>query len=211
MTLLQSILRAALLALGCAVLGALLVLLIHLNRDERHFASRADYALDNVNRLVRESAQTVANVRHATGVWEKSSQSQAEATNRAMGQLNTDLVAFGTLVDHTDASLNKEIAPKLEQALDQLKETSVSLNSDAKRLGPILDFTTEAAKNAARLSADPAIPETLHHLDETAAHVEKATQDVQTYIHRLTQPARSLWSVLKGALNLASKAAVLPW
>ncbi len=220
---LQQWLKTALLILGCAVLASLTFLIVKTYQFECATVQSVNTTLGKIqqtsteaNRVLLETGLTMKNLREASGAWKKSSEDQAAATTLVVQTLNTDLVKVGALIDHTDATINAQVGPQTMAVLRAFGGTVESLDADARALKPALDNAAVATANAATLTADPAIADTLHHLDatsanvaQTTAHVEGTAADIQLYVRRLTSPARSAWGIVKTLLGLGSELRIL--
>jgi hypothetical protein len=187
-----------------------------LREDLRTDQLKVSYTFDNVNRLIREASQTCANLRHATAALESNSASEVTAILESTNRTNQDLAALHDLIEHTDVSLNVEMFPRAEQAIDQqsrsLSGLSVAAKESFESLTPVLRDASDAGANLARLSEDPALLDTLRqtqtaatNVARTTANLADATADIREAVHRQTRPAN--WAIRVGgyALDIASK------
>lgn len=209
--------------LGCAVLALLCLVLVDAHRALANTAGQARYTLDNANRLVRELAQTSANLRHATAAWESASTQQAAYFTQATEKTNADLDALHDLVLHTDAQINGQLLPALTagvtqqnaQLADLEKQTAASfaeLQRATVALEPVLQNATAATAAAAQLAADPSIPATLQHVDATTASLASAMASVDRQVRMIepvtkkaTTPPSKAAFILNSAIDLAAK------
>ena len=215
MTALRAILQLA----AIVVLALAGLVLYDAHRALSDTAGQARYTLDNVNRLVRETAQTSANVRHATAEWETSSKQQAAYFTAVGAQTQKDLEAFHELIASTDRSINGSLLPALSDAVRrndtemaalerQAGESLATLQSTATQISPTLASAARASESMAKIAADPSIAATLGHLDGTAGqleltsqHIEGAAKDIQAFVHRETSPVRGTWNLIRSFIS----------
>ncbi len=178
----------------------------------------------DVNDLTSEIRQTIVTVNAAA---DQARQASAQANLAAAEQraywAKTSLETYKTMASlrltivRTDKSLNDELVPRLAKTLDSTAELSTTAAADLHRtmeeLQPTLGNLSQASSAAAAAMSDPAIHDTLVHLDgvaaeseKTAAHLEATTHDVQTFIHRETEPVRGTWNLFKELLSLTFQA-----
>ena len=197
-----------LVAIAALALAGLVLYDAH--RALRDMAGQARYTLDNVNRLVRETAQTSANLRHATAEWETSSKQQAAYFTAAAAKTGQVLDAAQSAIasiERSSDTLNVELVAQGAQLADSEKRMTESVTAMQAGLAPVLANAAAAAANVAKASADPSIAESLKHLDGTAGeleltseHIEGATKDIQAFVHRETAPVRGAWNTIKSFL-----------
>lgn len=211
--------------LGCAVLALLCLVLVDAHRALKDTAGQARYTLDNTNRLVRELAQTSANLRHATAAWESASTQQAAYFTQATQKTDADLDALHDLVLHTDAQINGQLLPALTagvtqqnaQLADLEKETGASLAQlqlATSQLGPVLQNASQATAAAAKLAADPHLADLLQQTDrmaraaaETTESIDRQVQMIEPVTKRATTPASKAVVILNTAFNVTWKIA----
>jgi hypothetical protein len=199
------------------------LVLVDAHRMLQNTAGQVRYTLDNANRLVRELAQTSANLRHATATWEDASQQQATYFTQATQKTNVDLDAMHDLILHTDASINLQLLPALTAGISQQnvqlaeleKQTAASLaqlQTATAQLEPVLQNATQATAAAAKLSADPSILATLQHVDATTASLASAMASVDRQVRMIepatkkaTTPPSKAAFILSSAFNIAVK------
>ena len=193
-------------------------------------ASRQDLAsvTANLNTLIVTANQTALNLRDAAAsARDASEQAKLAAIEQRAYWAKTSLETYKTMaavrltIVRTDRSLNDVLVPKLSLTLDGTTELSRSAAANLARtmdeLQPTLQNMGRASAAAADTMADPAIRETLAHLEETSKHaadtadqtaqamanVNATTRDVAAYVHRMTTPVRGTWSLVKELLGLA--------
>ena len=186
---------------------------------------KAGNDLDEIHRATLEAGLTLENFRKASAQWQTASASQSQYFTQAAERTNRDLAAFEQLVTHTDDSLNGAagVLPALSKSVldqnrdlaaleDELRSSAVTLQSTAGELAPVLANAGQASAAAARLAADPSLPDTLRHLDrtmghldETSASIERQVKMVEPVVKRATTPASLAARVLGYAVDLLSK------
>jgi hypothetical protein len=199
--------RAILHLVAIVVLALAGLVLYDAHRALSDTAGQARYTLDNVNRLVREAAQTSANLRHATAEWETSSKQQAAyftaAALKTGAVLDSAQSAIASIERSAD-TLNVELVAQGSQLAESEKRMTQSVADMQAELAPVLANAAAATANVAKASADPSIAESLKHLDGTAGqleltsqHIEGATKDIQAFVHRETSPVRGTWNLIR--------------
>lgn len=204
-----------------ACLAFLVIELGLLARDGRRDLDSFSKHLDA---LVITANQTAVEARDA------SEQAKLAAIEQRVYWQKTSLETYKTMASlrltivRTDHSLNDQLAPRLGTALDNTNKLSVTAASGLQQtmdnLQPTLANLARASAGAADAMSDPAIHETLAHLDETSArvavtttetvqiagHLNDAATDFAAYVHRITAPARGFYSFFKELLGLARDA-----
>jgi hypothetical protein len=203
----MQIIRGILHLVAIAVLALAGLVLYDAHRALSDTAGQARYTLDNVNRLVREAAQTSANLRHATAEWETSSKQQAAyftaAALKTGAVLDSAQSAIASIERSAD-TLNLELSDIGTRSAASMEGIARSVEQTQKDLAPVLANAAAATANVAKASADPSIAESLQHLDGTAGqleltsqHIEGATKDIQAFVHRETSPVRGTWNLIR--------------
>ena len=182
----------------------------------------------NLNILTITANQTAVEARDA------SAQAKLAAIEQRAYWQKTSLETYKTMASlrltivRTDSSLNDQLMPRLALALDNTNRLSsaaaVQLGKTMDELQPILGNLARASNGAADAMNDPesarAIHEALAHVNETSAraaivsaetvqiagHLNDASRDFAAYIHRITAPARGVYSFFKEVLGLARDA-----
>lgn len=208
----------------CAVIGAVLFVLVELGllvRDARTslvtFTGKIDALAVTVN-------QTAAEARDA------STQAKLAATEQRAYWQKTSLETYKTMASlrltivRTDHSVNDELEPRLAAALDATTQLSTTAAGELQKtmdnLAPAIANLDRASAGAAAAMNDPAIHDTLAHLDDTSAraavaaaetaqvagHLNDASRDFAAYVHRITAPAHGIYSFVRELLGLARDA-----
>lgn len=178
----------------------------------------------NLDALAVTANQTVVEARDA------STQAKLAATEQRAYWQKTSLETYKTMASlrltivRTDRSVNDELVPRLALALDNTNKLAAAAAGDLQQtvdsLRPTLANLATASASAATAMSDPAIHETLAHVDEASAHaaitsaeaaqiashLNDAATDFAAYVHRLTAPARGVWTFAKELLGLAAQA-----
>lgn len=137
------------------------------------------------------------------------------------------LDSLTTTVDDFHRTVLPRVADTLDSAAAletsaarNLTDTTIKIDNTIESLRPIIDNGIVATQAAAAAMSDPAIHETLTHVDEasahaaiaadqaaqTTAHLNDAARDFAAYVHRMTAPARGVWNAFKELLGLAAQA-----
>jgi hypothetical protein len=183
-----------------------------------------DSLFRNVNTLLVTANQTVTEARDA------STQAKLAAIEQRAYWQKTSLETYKTMASlrlaivRTNGSVNDVLVPRLGAALDSTQNLSVTaaqqLEKTSTALQPILADLTHAAAGASTAMNDPAIHESLAHVDDASAHaalaaaqteqiaghLNDASRDFAAYIHRITAPARGVYSFFREMLGLARDA-----
>lgn len=190
-----------------------------------------DIRLD-VNQTAGELHATLITVNQAA---EQARQASAQANLAAAEQRaywnKTSLETYKTMaalrltIVRTDQSINDDIAPKLAAALtdtDTLANTAAQqIVSATAQLRPTLANLAEASSAAAKAMGDPAIRETLAHVDQTslslsdtARNVDQMTASaarsadmVEERVRQVTKPASFAVRLGEKLLGLTTSAA----
>jgi len=113
------------------------------------------------------------------------------------------------LLARTDRSLNDHLLPDLDR--------EVNATAAAAQLG--MESIAHSADTLTFQLSDPAIAQMAEHLNaasasvgaaaqntaEATAHLDKATADIETAVHRVTKPPTMLKQIGMGILDIASK------
>lgn len=196
-----------------ALLACLILLCVDVHRAIVPTSAKLQNDLDEIHRATLEIGLTAENVRKASAQWQQASAQQAAYFTQATQKTNADLDALHDLVQHTDAQINGQLLPALTAGVNQQnaqlaaleKQTADSLavlQQDSLQLQPVLQNVAAATASAAKLSADPAIADTLHHVDVITASLASAAASVDRQI-RMIEPAT------KRATTPPSKAALI--
>jgi len=120
----------------------------------------------------------------------------------------------GTLLDSlttTVDSFNGTVLPRVAAALDgttaletnasrDLTDTTIKIDGTIDDLRPIIDNGIKVTAAAAASMSDPAIHETLAHVDGVSGNLDATSADIRAFVHRETTPVRGTWNVIKAFL-----------
>lgn len=187
--------------LAIILLGASCILVVSLVVGLYRAESQLRYTSDNLNRLIRESAQTVANLRHTSAVVEKNSGLEARGITQATRQLDSDLRDLDALIADADTQVNT-LGPQVGDEIVAVK--------------PILKNATDATASLAKIAQDPDIPDSLRQLDASTRSLAKTTADasatvadvrtgVDYELHELMKPVRKIKVALQFVATIAGK------
>ena len=123
-----------------------------------------------------------------------------DSTRITIGQANHVLADLDSAIQMQDHNLSV-----VEQ---QATAAIATLELQMQQLDPAIKSANVALANTARLSADPALHETLLHVDATTAAmqatgelVQDSMKDIHDFIHRETAPVRGAWNTIKAFLR----------
>jgi len=147
-----------------------------------HYArQRSVYTFDQLNKVLRESSQTMDEVRKGATTWNQASKDQSEYATRALGSVQETTASIRTLVKRTDASLNDLVLPNLAASV---KEQNQALLKSQKQLQDSLLEVSKATSQAEKIFQDadeqinnPAIKESVDSLAEAAQNTASATNE----------------------------------
>jgi hypothetical protein len=132
-------------------LAALSFLLIECGLTVRYARSRMVWTWDKVNQNLKESSQTLDEVRKAATTWEQASKDQASKTTKAMSDVSAAAEQFTTFVSRTDASVNGVLVPQLKTSIEQ---QNAALLGNQKQLQASLQNVAESSTGLQKFLAD---------------------------------------------------------
>lgn len=206
---------AALLGIGC--LAALLAVLLYGARAARQATLTEQQASRTL--IVLGGAST--NLQKTLAIEQKAAADQAAAFQHTLELTNARLADVGTTIG------------KLNKTIDSVNATADSLNAAVKDQNEGLGRVEGAASGAigqlmadeealrptivsagivttqlAELAGNPEIPQTIHnmnmtsaHLASTSAHADQMTADLAAWIHRWTAPVHGIYNHLKSFIS----------
>jgi hypothetical protein len=161
-------------------------------------------------------------IQNAQGTFARASAAEDKLSNAADEQAaywqKTQLQVYKLITDtkeimvRTDRSLNDILVPKISASLDastalqvsamrNLTDTTARVDDTIDAFRPIIDNGIRATSAAATAMSDPAIHETLGHVDGAAGNLDATTSDIHAFVHRETTPVRGTWNVIKTFLR----------
>lgn len=128
-------------------------------------------------------------------------------------KLTSDTDKLLSDADTAVRSVNDIIVPSVGRNLDSsdllLRTAGTSVNAlvvdsqtTLESFRPAIANLTQASAAAASAMSDPAIHETLIHVDGTAGNLDATSSDIHAYVHRITTPVRGTWAIIKELLGL---------
>lgn len=170
----------------------------------------------DVNQTAGELHATLATVNMAAEQARQASvQANLAATEQRAYWAKTSLETYKTMADlrltivRTDHSINDVLVPKLSAALtdtDTLTNTAAQqLISTVAELRPTLNNLARASAAAANAMADPAIHETLTHVNETSMDLAATARDMDQTVASMARSA----NLIEGRVRQATKPASL--
>jgi hypothetical protein len=188
------------------------VLVVDLTRD-------VDSITANANTLLVTANATLAEAKSASTQAALAAAEQRAYWNKTSLETYKTMAALRLTIVRTDQSVNDVLVPRVSASLDAstaLERTATESVADTTaRLDATIDALRPAIANLVQTSAgasaameaagkdlsDPAIHETLAHVDGTAGNVDAASRDIAAFVHRETTPARGTWNVIKSFLR----------
>lgn len=172
-------------------------------RDIRVSLRETDIVLANINEAAHNAADASGTAAEAAEQQKQYWAKTSLETYKTMASLRLTI----TRVDH-------DIIPRFSALLDSTnaltRQSAAELDDTTQRLQPTLANLESASAGAAEVMSNPAIGVTFEHLAETSASVADTSKqvdltatDIRAYVHRLTQPARSIYGIFKEFLGLA--------
>lgn len=162
---------------------------------------KASLDLDEAHRLILETGLTAMEARKASAEERAALPVLTKQAQQSLTDMDTLLVAARKTTDGVDVSQ--------QQIAQSTTATMATLNTTIQGVQPVL---VQAQATLAELhtvattvntqASDPAIADTLHHLDSTMSSVDTSAKDVQEEVHALTHPTwlHKMWGfILDGA------------
>jgi hypothetical protein len=188
-----------------------------LARDADEIASSARLTIDRAN-VALDGA-----IAMESSIYEETRKVGAAADQQAAYWQKTQLQVYKLITDtkqimvRTDRSLNDVLVPRLAASLDAstalqhtaaagVTDTTAKIDDTLDALRPAIDNLVAATAAAAADMSDPAIHETLAHVDGVAGNLDTTSSDVQKYVRRMTAPARGSWHFIEWLLGLTYQA-----
>ena len=137
---------------------------------------------------------------------------QAADLQKTQLQVYKAITDMKEIVVRTNKSLNDVLVPELSasllastalqtSAMRNLTETTTRIDATIDALQPGIDGMNKATAAAAIAMADPAIHETLTHVEGVSGNVDATTGDIRAFVHRETSPVTGTWNVIKAFLR----------
>lgn len=190
----------------------------------RYARQRSIYSFDQLNKVLRESSQTLDEVRKGATTWNSASAEQASATTKAMSNVSVAVSQFSSFISKTDNSVNALLVPNINNVIVQENQSLLQTQADLQaNLKEVLYTTTQLQKTIQDADAQISNPDVQKSLDNLAAatqnatsatkHLDTVTADAEKtadyYTKRLTTPQSFLKTVGQAILQLGSEARIL--
>jgi ABC-type transporter Mla subunit MlaD len=167
------------------------------------------------NQAMQNLRDAAASARDAGEQAKLAAAEQRAYWNKTSLETYKTMAALRLTIVRTDESLNNVLLPKLATSLDataalegtaarDLSDVTGKVDSTIDALRPEIDASigaTQAAsaamETASKTMADPAIHETLAHVDGVAGNLDATSGDIRAFVHRETTPVRGTWNMIK--------------
>jgi ABC-type transporter Mla subunit MlaD len=157
-------------------------------------------ALAQIASAAKTFAQVGAQERNAFQEQQNYFRGLTSRTNTLFDTANTTLTVFNaTVLPRVAAALDGTTTIETSAARD-LMDTTIKIDGAIDALRPMIDGGIRATTAAAAAMSDPAIHETLAHVDGVAGNLDATSGDIRTFVHRETTPVRGTWNVIKSFL-----------
>lgn len=173
-------------------------------------------------RLANETETLITTAQRASDAAFAAETKQLVTLDRTSAEFYKLTAAARLVLVRTDRSLNDDVAPRLGRTIDSYSElarrSSADIDGMAQQATSAFTATNGLLSNAASLVSDPAIRETLVHLDKGTADLADSSKQLDATMIDLRQvsdkaretylkPANLWWAVIKQLLPLAGSAA----
>lgn len=147
----------------------------------------------DAHRTVLVAGGAITNIEKGTRQFQTQQIALASSSQKALNTLDADLSSLGSLLSTGSSLLSSQ-----QQSLNQLEsEASQSIKSTTEQAASLVPAARETLTTLNTQLADPAIHDTLVHVDGTSAEVEGTAHDVHVFVHRETEPIRGTWEIIK--------------
>jgi ABC-type transporter Mla subunit MlaD len=175
--------------------------------------------LTTTNAAMENLRDAAAEARDASEQAKLAATEQRAYWNKTSLETYKTMAALRLTIVRTDESLNNVLLPKLATSLDATAALEASAASDLSDVTGKVDRTIDALRpeidasigatqaasaameTASKTMADPAIHETLAHVDGVAGNLDATSGDIRQFVHRETTPVRGTWNVIKAFLR----------
>lgn len=142
----------------------------------RYARQRSVYTFDKLNTVLRESSQTMDELRKGATTWNQASKDQSSQTTQVLSHANAVLSQLSTFVTSTDKSLNATLLPAATSAINQ-QNAALLLNQE--KLTGNLSTSQKILSDSDKLITDlaPKVEESVDSLREAAQNTANATGD----------------------------------
>lgn len=175
-------------------------------------AFHAQSALMQAENDLRGAALVEMKILESTQKFSDAADEQAAYWQKTQLQVYKLITDMKEIMVRTDRSLNDVLVPRISASLDasvaletsaarNLTDTTAKIDDTIDALRPMIDNGIRATAAAATAMSDPAIHETLAHVDGAAGNLDATTSDIHAFVHRETTPVRGTWNVIKAFLR----------
>lgn len=181
---------------------------------------RVQWTWDKINQNLKETSQTLDEVRKAATTWEQASKDQSSKTTKAMSDVSAAAEQFTMFVSRTDASVNGVLVPQLKTSieqqnaalLDNQKQLQASLQNVAESSTGLQKFLTDADVQI----SNPQIKKSVDNVavstenlavatDQAAATMKSVKSGVDYEVAQIEKPVSKVKAVLLFVVKLAGQ------
>jgi hypothetical protein len=142
----------------------------------RYARQRSVYTFDQLNKVLRETSQTLDEVRKGATTWREASKEQTQKTTQAMSNVSAAAARITSFISRTDDSVNLVLLPGISKAIQEqnasLLSTQTSLQSNLNHSDKILTDTDQIVQSVA-----PKVERSVDSLTAAAQNTASATAD----------------------------------
>jgi hypothetical protein len=179
-------------------------------RDARTTLTLADPVLGNLNATSQGMAAALVKVNALADVESGKIAASTEELRKTERATRAGIDSLRQVF----IDIHQNVVPQVTATIAHLDTNQAALMN---QLTPTLENASKTSAALARDLADPAIPETLHHVDEISAHtaagtanLEATTADLKAVADKFrevyTKPGRNTWETIKALLHLVFEA-----
>jgi ABC-type transporter Mla subunit MlaD len=180
--------------------------------DIAPIAASTQRAIDNADSLLHQTGVTIEQINEATQKFSAAADQQTAYWQKTQLQVYKLITDTKEIMVRSDRSLNDVLVPRISASLDastdlqvsamrNLTDTTARIDDTIDALRPMIDNGIRATAAAATAMSDPAIHETLTHVDGVSGNLDTTSADIQAFVHRETTPVRGTWNVVKKFLQ----------
>jgi hypothetical protein len=212
--------KAVLQGLGCVALLAVAWLAAESAYSIRYARQRSVYTFDQLNKVLRETSQTLDEVRKGATTWNQASKEQSTQTTQAMSRVSAVAGQLSLFVTRTDESINAHLLPTLTESIREqnasLLTNEETLTGSLKQIGETTNQAQKVLIDADAVISSPKLQETLASTAESAHNLSKATADgaatmadvrkaVEYEVHQLMAPITKIRAAFNISLDVLKR------
>jgi uncharacterized protein YoxC len=156
--------------------------------------------VDDLKVMTNATLFQISDASHEVAVTAREQKKYWDQTSRgtvaAIGKLNKVLADVDAATLHVDQQIDP-LFQRVDASLEQIPATLQGVQET-------LDASTHTIKHLDGVISDPAIPQTLAHVNQTSANVEATTKKVDAAVARLTKPQSLIKSLFSSLLGIAA-------